>query len=103
MIESRIEPVVTRESSDASSPVDVTIQPAEQPIVVVPTLREERAQERTVHVHIGAIEIFGTDSPSQLQANAAPAAAAPTAAIAAATSSGFEEYAALRTYTSWAW
>lgn len=90
---------VATESSDAPAPVVVTIQPAEQPVAATVATRGEPAPERTVHVRIGAIEIYGADNGSQAQATAAPAAAAP----AAPSAGGFDDYAALRSYTPWAW
>jgi hypothetical protein len=54
-----------------------------------------------VHVRIGAIEIYGADAGAGAQT---PAAIAPVAAATPASpASGFDDYAALRSYAPWAW
>ena len=80
----------------------VAIQPTQSVAVAPPAEPAAPSQERTVHVRIGAIEIYPADTRANAQA---PAVAAPV--LAAAPSSvpagGFDEFAALRRYTPWTW
>jgi hypothetical protein len=82
----------------------VTLQPAVLAPSAAPSAQAALAPERTVHVRIGAIEIY--------QARAepgppAPAALAPspvaTFSAPASAARGFDDYAALRSYAPWAW
>lgn len=55
------------------------------------------AGERSVHVHIGAIEIHGE------QDLAVPAQPQPSPVAAAEPAAGFEQFDRLRTYSPWGW
>jgi len=101
-IATRVETVVRHETSDASAPTVVTIEPVERPETAATAARAEPTPERTVHVRIGAIEIFGGDAASPQPAVAAASTAAPTAAPTSPPS-GFDDFAALRSYRPWAW
>jgi hypothetical protein len=100
-IATRVETVVRHETSDAPAPTVVTIEPVERADSAATAARFEPTPERTVHVRIGAIEIFG-DSASPPPAVAAASTAAPTAAPTSPPS-GFDDFAALRSYRPWAW
>jgi len=65
--------------------------------------RAEPTPERTVHVRIGAIEIFGADTASQQPAVAAAPSATASAAAPPSPAGGFDDFAALRSYRPWAW
>lgn len=58
-----------------------------------PALLQQQRRERSVEVSIGTIEVHAEASPSPPQA--------PAPSIAAAPSSGFEEFARLRSYQAW--
>ena len=81
----------------------VRVEPASRERSLVPpvVLRAEppAANERTVHVRIGSIEIHGAES-----APAAPPAS-PVAAPPGRTPNGggFDDFARLRSYTPWQW
>lgn len=91
------------EPSDTSTPVVVKIEPVERPAAAIASPRAEPLPERTVHVRIGAIEIVGADgSAPQPTVAASPAAVAPAVAPTSPPS-GFDDFAALRSYTPWAW
>jgi hypothetical protein len=100
-IATRVETVVRHETSNAPAPTVVTIEPVKRAVTAVPT-RAEPTPERTVHVRIGAIEIFGDAAASPQPAVAAASTAAPTAAPTSPPS-GFDDFAALRSYRPWAW
>jgi len=93
---------VRHEPSDAPAPTVVTIEPVERADTAATATRAEPTPERTVHVRIGAIEIFGGDAASPQPAVAAASTAAPTAAPTSPPS-GFDDFAALRSYRPWAW
>ena len=101
-IATRVETVVRHETSDAPAPTVVTIEPVERAGTGATAARVEPTPERTVHVRIGAIEIFGGDAASPQPAVAAASTAAPTAAPTSPPS-GFDDFAALRSYRPWAW
>ena len=101
-IATRLETVVRHETSNAPAPTVVTIEPVERAATAVPT-RAEPTPERTVHVRIGAIEIFGADAASQQPAVAAAPSATASAAAPTSPPSGFDDFAALRSYRPWAW
>jgi len=86
--------------SDAPAPVAVSLEPAVSTRAAA-SARAEPAPERTVHVRIGAIEIHGADAAPSAPATAAPVAAERT--TNAAPVSGFDDYAALRSYAPWNW
>jgi hypothetical protein len=103
-IETRTETVVRPASADAPVPVVVTIEPAERAVTAAPASRAEPAPERTVHVRIGAIEIHGADvTASQQHPVTAAAGTSAPAALPTPSPTGFDEYAALRSYAPWAW
>jgi hypothetical protein len=99
-----IAPAIAQLAADLPLPVPVTIQPAE---VAAPAIRlppVESAPERTVHVRIGAIEIYGADAGIAKATPADMSIAAVAAPAANATPpGGFDDYAALRSYTPWSW
>jgi hypothetical protein len=103
-IETRTETIVRAESAEAVVPVVVTIEPAERAVTAAPASRAEPAPERTVHVRIGAIEIHAADAAASQQhpVTAAAGTSAP-AALPTPSPTGFDEYAALRSYAPWAW
>ena len=96
-----VDRVIATEAADGA-PVVVTIQPAEQPAVAVQAPRAEPVAERTVHVRIGAIEIYAADDAARASAAVAPIAATP-AAGPASSPGGFDDFAALRSYAPWGW
>lgn len=96
-----VERIIESTRSEAPAPIVVSIRPAESVAAAVPVQYIEAAPERTVHVRIGAIEIYAADA-----AKAAPAASVLPAAVAASSAppaGGFDDYAALRSYTPWTW
>ena len=102
-IETRAETIDRQESTDAPAPVVVTIEPAERAVTSAPVSRAEPAPERTVHVRIGAIEIHGADAASQQHSVTAAAGTSAPAALPTPSPTGFDDYAALRSYAPWAW
>jgi hypothetical protein len=100
-----IERVIEPAASDAPAPVVVTIQPAALAAPATPAPGHESTPERTVHVRIGAIEIYGADAggAAQTPTAIAPATALATPASPASPAGGFDDYAALRSYAPWAW
>ncbi|MGF6289675.1 hypothetical protein [Paraburkholderia youngii] len=96
-----------RKSAEARAPLaSVTLKPA--PAAADATLlpaAPAAESERMVHVHIGAIEIrTATPAPVAVAPPEATATAAPgeyPASAPAASASGFEAYADLRSYAPW--
>jgi len=91
-------------ANESPAPEVVTLQPAVLAPAGVPALQSAPAPERTVHVRIGAIEIY----PARAEPGSpAPAALAPTpvatSSAPASAAGGFDDYAALRSYAPWAW
>lgn len=100
----RIERVIEPAATDAPAPVVVTTRPAESAAPATLEAWTEPAPERTVHVRIGAIEIYGADAGGSARPPAATApAAVATPASPVSPAGGFDDYAALRSYAPWAW
>jgi hypothetical protein len=99
-----IVPAIAVTASDTPALAVATIQPAEVSAPAAPVPLADPAPERTVHVRIGAIEIYGPDAGLSEHT---PAAIAPSAVAApsfpAPPAGGFDDYAALRSYAPWAW
>lgn len=96
-----LERVIVTEAGE-TVPVVVPIPPLDRTAPAWPAARAELPLERTVHVRIGAIEIYGAEDETRPSAAPAPVAATSSAGRMAAPG-GFDEFAALRSYAPWAW
>lgn len=97
-----VERVIDTAANDVLAPAAVTIQPSPTTAAAAPT-PIDRPPERTVHVRIGAIEIYGA-AAGGAPAQAAIAPSVPsTRPPVASPASGFDDYAALRSYAPWTW
>jgi hypothetical protein len=95
-----VERVIESTRTESPAPIVASIRPAESLAEAAAVQHVEPVPERTVHVRIGAIEIYTADNATSASVASVLPAAAP-AVPSAAPAGGFDDYVALRSYAPW--